>query len=524
MRGKMKGLSLAGIAMIAIIMFSGILVLLIASSGFTPIYYHSLPEIDYIDLLSSYLHAKTNIERTLEENFENFISTITKYPIEWENWDSYELFEKDFEEEFARKLKKVGEEYFGSTYNIDFVNIKFESVESEVNCEDSKIFWNYTYRIILQKKLAGVNVMDEIDTKNNISVEADYLNLEEVYNCARKFFENIAEKNFSFTKESKYNLEFALTENFREILEEIEECKSFTKKLDVKVSCPEECSCDSINYGNVTLILEDKIAFSWKYKNFVCGEKINSCNTGSDCDGKDCISHICSFCSLNSLGKACSPSGSSEELGTHVCYLTDSGLYKCLRYFRNVEYSLNEKHLLSKKIDLNCGKGKYKFKISGLPSYYLKYNGIKINPGELDLCDFSKIPRVNGKLEIYAIDNSYGYKIDEIEINFDLSDFIEELNRRMSNLEPYRFSSMECDELKNSLSSMLTNVINQILTDFRKDKADFMEGYKFNINANICSSGTITPSKKYGIVEVEIKDDSDRVITNLFYEVEFSYS
>ena len=66
--------------------------------------------------------------------------------------------------------------------------------------------------------------------------------------------------------------------------------------------------------------------------------------------------------------------------------------------------------------------------------------------------------------------------------------------------------------------------VNQILTDFRKEKADFMEGYKFNINANICSSGTITPSKKYGIVEVEIKDDSNRVITNLFYEVEFSYS
>jgi hypothetical protein len=526
----MKALSIAGLAMIAIILFLGIVIILVASSGFTPVYYHSLPEIDYINLLSSYLHAKTNIERTLTENAGDFFSTIAKYPIKWERWNNYALFEQDFKKEFANKLKQMGEKYFSSVYNIELVDLKFESVSSEVNYVPTTLSWDYTYKINLQRKLAGEDIFNEIDTVDTIHIDTNYLNLEDAYNCISEFFGEIEIKTFSFIEEDKYKIELALTEIFRETLEDISDCNSFTKKVNVEVFCSGKCDCKSIKSAKVTLVLDDKIAFYDEYKNFICGENSYSCNTGSDCCAsgscRDCVSFTCTSCTSISLGKKCSPAGSLDSSNNYRCYETDTGEYKCLKYFPNIRYLLNDEYLFYPgTINLNCGTGEYKFKVLGLPNYYIKYSGVKVySASNLDLCDITKIPRVNSKLEIYAIYNSYNYKVDDIKLNFDLPYFIDELNSRMSKLEPYEFSASECNELKSSLSDLVSNIIDELLAKLRKDNPNFMNGYQFNIEADICDSGITTPSQeKYGIVKIEIKDSLDKIITNLFYEIEFIY-
>ena len=505
----MKGVTVLQIMMIITVIVAGLFVILMGSVGQTPIYYHTLPEIQFSELLSSFTHTETNLKRTIEKDSDRFFSNIQENPIQWnKSWTSC----SDFMDLFGKKLGNAASSYFGSVYVLEGAELNSSISESKVQyVPPNKLIWNYTYKIYLKRKMFGSEVANEINTTRNSKIEFNFLNLDKVYYCAKDFFNQMSTTKYKFKKLSPNKLETGLIQKLNTILENIDNCKSFDKSLKIPISCGGfDCDCNTMQPVTVILILSQKgngtIAFSSQFNNFVCGELENYCKSGADCGTLDCVSNFCGHC--YSSGPICSPSHSPETFG-YRCYRIKSEKkeYKCLKNYDNIRVVLDgfERPEKWKKITLNCGKKHRILKIEGIPesNCFLEFNGVRIENCELDLCDTTKIPRTNGRLLIYAKSNSDEYALGGIDINFALSDCINKLNNEKF---VYEFNKLNCNELRN-------NVKNEI---DKKIKNTGIEGYSWNIEVDTKCYGNNPTSQfdeQYSKFKILFKEGNSVVAT-----------
>jgi hypothetical protein len=551
----MKGLSVAGIMMIATIAFAGVLVLLMGSSGFTPVYYHALPEMQFIELFSSYLQTTKNIERTIREDPERFFRTIKDYPIEWKNWVSSTSFKNDFEDIFSEKLKKMAEEYFSSVSGMGFVVIEVKSVDSYngVNNEveytpPDKLKWNYIYNIHMKRKITGYDLVHKINTNVVIKdLEINFINLNDAYDCANNFFDKLdsktADTTYTFSKSESSDLKTGLTFKLNEIIDDLSSCDSFDKSFNVKISYDSLCDCKQIKPADIILTLKKPgselgIAFSYKYNNFQCGQEIR-CNNGLDCGTRDCINSYCGTCWSETLGDYCSPSVVGDFYINHdyKCTETDTGEFKCLKIFSNIELYINDQRFNSEvgKKELNCGQlGSAVLEVDGLSKdYYFKYSGVKItddgtkitNP--LDLCDTSKVPRTNSKLKIYVISNTNAYVVDSFDIYFALSSFINQLNQDMSK-DPelsecgvYRLYSEPCTSFKENLENQIKKCVGSL--DYYDINVSWVEKNNPTTARECAENEEISYMDEYEMIRIDFIEQSTGRKTSLYYAVELEY-
>jgi len=537
----MRGLSIPGIMMVTTIGVVGLIVILMSSTGFTPVYYHSLPEVQFIDLFSTYFYTEVNIKRTIENASEKFFSNIDTYPMEWENWDTFNSFKIDFENEFAKKLAKLAEDYFSSVSEIGYTSIKLRTLASKITYHHMTptLNWNYTYEISLQRKLYGTKVAHEINTTLKLdNIRFEFTDLQKTYNCTNCFYDilwgvdGVAGLSYSFFKADKYLIEKDLRNRVFRNISISPPCNNFcdiVKDLKVELDCKTSCSCESVNKAKVILYLKEDnkpgLAFTGEFNNFSCGVGPKECTTGLDCLAKDCIDGICGNCWFGSLGDRCSPAGNSISMDNFRCYETLSGAYRCVKAYPNIQYFLNGKKVEpSMEINLNCGSlnsnignlNNAKFEVLGPNNYIIKFNGMTIiNPSNLDLCNITQIPRTNGKLEIYANFSGDYYKVGEIVVNFELSNFITNLNKVLTELEPVKFNNLDCATYKSKIRN------------YFRDHMGNLEGYNFSMSINsVCNTGELTtPAReKYASIEVTVKEQStDKKITILYYIIELTY-
>ena len=528
----MKGMSVLQIMMILTVVGAGLFVILMGSVGETPIYYHTLPEIQFSELLSSFYLTEKNLERSIKEDSDRFFNNIQDNPIPWDESWGYSSFESDFENLFGEELGKAANGYFSSVYVLEGANVNASILDPSglgsvvsYNSGTNKLTWDYTYRIFLSSKMFGADVKNEINTTRTMSTKFDFMDLHEVYNCANSFFADMSGTSYNFQELTSDELETGLTQELDGILKGITNCDSFDISLEIPISCGGfNCDCRNMKETLVTvnLVLSQKgkgsVAFSEEFGNFVCGDLKNNCLRGSDCtSGEYCIKAVGSplgFCgSCLSSGIFCSPSGSTKSLLSeeYKCYKirSDKKEYKCLKYHDNLKITLNGKE--TNKVNLNCVEEEGILKVQGATDYFFEFNGVRIEKGDLDLCDTTKVPRVNGRLIIYAKSGSYDYELAGINVNFALSGYMEDLNNKFEDFV-YYFDELGCTEFRN-------NVENKIEV---KIKGIGVEGYTWDIKLydknmnlleNTCTGETSWSSQQYSPFKIDFKENGDVVAT-----------
>ena len=519
----MKGLGLTGLIMIIVTALVGLFFILMNTVGITPTYYHTLPEVQYIDLLSSYYHITENAKRAVTLESDKFFNNIGDYPLEWdETWSNSADLEVGIENKFAEKLGNLAEDYLNSiTILQENVNTEFKTVDSTLSYDAGTLAWDYTYNLYMYIPFGGRGeTLHQINSEEKIEANYNFLDLDNVYNCANSFFNYLKTASYQFNTLNPYKLERGLEQKFINKIEETSECSRARMQVEakVKVSCPgSECTCKSVEKAEVILIFKNEdaaLALLEEFNNFQCGELAGDCEKGEDCGTGDCIDGFCGSCYSGTLKQPCSPSGSSSPLSDYKCYETELGEYKCLRYYPNLGYEFRGKHYLKdslRAITLNCGKeGSAELELivtSG--DFSFGYNGIKIDTGskKIDLCDISKIPRVNGNLEIYAISGSDNYKIDEISVSFELSKYISLLNDKMIDAE---YNPVDCA----SLDRELEEYYKEDITNYLEKNSNF-EGYSIEISTTErnCDEG-------YATIKVEFEETSGNIPATLYYIIE----
>lgn len=516
----MRGMTVLQITMIVSVIIAGIFVILMGSVGETPIYYHTLPEIQFSELLSSFIHTETNLKRTIKEDSDQFFIGVQEEPIEWnETWSSY----NDFLDSFGEKLGDAASNYFGSVYVLEGAKVSAANASASgsgsvvsYDSTSNKLTWNYTYKIYLSSKMFGEDVKNEINTTRSLSTEFDFLDLGKVYNCAKNFFANMNETSYKFQKQDSDELECGLTQwLMKKAIPG--DCNNFDKSLKISISCGGfECDCRDMKDKpiTVTLILSQKgkgtIAFSEEFSNFDCGGLENSCSKGADCVGEDCIgvSTTLGFCGscLNpelACGSQCSPKTDptkSMSSGEYRCYRIKSNkkIYKCLKNYGNIQITLDGEPR-SEEINLNCGKKHKTLKVEGVTNYFFEFNGVKINSGDLDLCNTTKVPRTNGILTIYSSSEGYDYEVGGININFALSNYINKLNNKEFF---YKFNEENCDEFQNNVLDKIKEYI----------KETGIEGYNWDITLSDVkctgSNPTTWYNEQYSAFKINFKEKS----------------
>ncbi len=511
---KMKG-GIQGLMMILTVVSAGLIVILMGSVGETPIYYHTLPEIQFSELLSSFIHTETNLKRTIEEDSDRFFSNIQEESIPWnDSWVDY----SDFIGLFSEKLGEAANDYFASNYvlegaevNASIINTSGSGSSLSYDDTNKNLTWNYIYRIYLSSRMFGEDVKNEINTTRRIRTEFKFMDLGEVYSCANKFFKTMGGTSYEFQKLNSDELKAGLTQKLNNVLEDKIECEDFDFSLKIPISCGGfDCDCRDMEDKpvTVTLILSQKgkgaIAFSEEFSDFVCGSLENPCSKGAECgSGKDCVSGFCGSCL--SSGSFCSPEGSTKSLSSreYRCYKikSEEKEYKCLKNYDNIEIILDD-DLRSKKwekIHLNCGEKHKTLEVYGVPDYFFEFNGVKIEKCDLDLCDLTKVPRVNGRLTIYAESSGYEYGLGGININFNLSRYIERLNNKFKDFS-YHFNKLDCDEFQNNVEEEINKII----------KETVMEGYTWDITLDTkctVNNPTTWNNEQYSRLKIEFIED-----------------
>ncbi len=240
------------------------------------------------------------------------------------------------------------------------------------------------------------------------------------------------------------------------------------------------------------------------FSDFVCGSLENPCSKGADCgSGEDCVSGFCGSCLSSRL--FCSPEGLTNSLSSreYRCYKikNEEKEYKCLKNQDNIEIILDDDLRPKKweKIDLNCGEEHKTLEVQGVPHYFFEFNGVKIEKCDLDLCDLTKVPRVNGRLTIYAESGGYEYGLGGININFALSKYIERLNNKFKDFS-YHFNELGCDEFQNNVEEEINKII----------KETVIEGYTWDINLDTkctVNNPTTWNNEQYSPFKIEFIED-----------------
>ena len=532
----MKGLGTAGLIMIIVTGMVGLLFILMSSVGVTPLHYHALPEMQYIDMISSYYHLKENAERSIVSGSKDFFNIIKRYPLKWENWSSSGSFKSDFETLYSEKLGQMALSYLNSvSHPEEGLTVNFSTASSSLKYSSVKLSWNYTYNISLFIPLYGKGEkLHSIDTIEKISVNYDFLDLNDVYVCAKSFFNNkLPLITYGFDEKNSEEIKLSFKNVLYEELKSLSTCVGFVNNdeidLEINVSCASECTCKSIKGANVILIFRNKdskagLALSDTFKNFYCGMSANGCMRGADCCtsgicNRDCVVGICSNCWLGSIGDRCSQKGSYDSLNDYKCYETKSGDYKCLRSYENVFYTYESSTYslgTLNNINLNCGSSgsKYLRIIGGSKDYLLNYNGIDLNIGtpEIDLCDDNKIPRKSGKLSIFVSSdydgNTYYYKIGDIKVRFALSNYIDSLNSMMES-EHYKYTLCPSAE---DLSTYYKKTIESYLNSKFSHSEFGFAGYDIDVSAE-----EINCDEKYAIIEVNFTESGGNVASTQHY-------
>lgn len=509
----MKGL--VKILLVATPLVFGIAIVLQSSIGSTPVYYHALPEIQFSELFSSFTHTKTNLDRTISEDSDMLFSNIQDSPIIWNNkWNFY----SEFTPELGEKLGNAAEKYFGSVYRVEGdTEVNISKVDSKVNYDSTnkELTWDFTYNIYMRSKLFGSKIANEINTTENLVTSFDFLDLDKVYNCASDFFKEMNAEPYKFNKESAPNIQNKLRQKLINIIQKDNsgDCSDFDTSLDLSVWCGAlDCDCKKIKPISVVLTITQSgrgsISFSKNFTNFHCGSGTGSCSTGLECGNLDCIARSCGTCWSGNFGSPCSPTKTSEQLGTHRCLETRGGKYECLPDYKInlfLEGSSREKRWAL--INLNCGEKHKTLKISGVQNYFFEFNGVKINPGDLDLCT---LPRINGRLIIYAKAGDEEYGIGGININFDLSGYINEIN---SEDFVYKFDELDCEKFKEGAKRAIEGKLNGI----------GIRGYEVEVELldTICSGGdTSWYGEQYSPFKVDFIEDSD-VVTSVYHIIKY---
>ncbi len=547
----MKGLGTAGMIMIIVTGMTGLLLILMSSVGVTPPYYHSLPEMKYIDMLSSYNHLTENAERSINSGSEEFFSSSSKHPLKWENWPDADSFKSDFETIFSGKLENMALDYLNSVSQPEqSVTVDFATINSSMSYDSGtkKLDWNYTYGILLFVPLHGKGEkLHSINTTEKITASYDFLDLDKVYACANDFFDNLENFEYGFKKseKSRLDIERELEADLHNNLNSFSNCNNFDldNEVDViaDVSCStSECTCRSVEEAEIILVFKNKntkrsLAFSDTFNNFRCWELVRGCQNGKDCCvsgscNRDCVAGVCSNCWSGSVDYKCSPKGNPNPTTYYKCYKTDSGEYKCLDKYENIFYKHGGSNLYTlDSINVNCGSvGTDYLEIEGgSENYKIDYNGVEIgmNTQKIDLCDDSIIPRKDGELGIHIASDyddttsTYYYKIDDININFALSEYIEKLNKDLKG-DRYFFDTdyPSENEIENHYKDHIVGYLNRISAD--SSTFEF-KGYSIDVTVEEVNCNIKFNSKAvrgYSIIKVEFKElDGDKEVAALQY-------
>ncbi|RLJ00457.1 MAG: hypothetical protein DRP06_02020 [Candidatus Aenigmatarchaeota archaeon] len=520
----MKGLSVVYMMMGATVLIAGLYVILMGSTGETPIYYHTLPEIQFSELLTSFLHTETNLQRVIEMDSDRLFENMQETPIVWDNsWNSYEDFMSLFEERFGDSVS----DYFASVYVLEGANVESSIVDAsgagsnlDYNLGTEILTWEYTYEIHLTSKMFGAEVANEINTVRSGEIEFDFLNLEEVYDCADDFFNSGLV--YRFQECSSSEITNGLANKFLSNLPA--SCDGFDISVKAPVFCGVQgCKCDSMKSVKTTLFISKEgkksVAFISEFSTFECGEPENTCVKGTDCLGEDyCVNGFCGKC--YAAGLYCSSDETLFSSGMRECSKIPGGVnkYECLqkwdvgtvfKIYMKVGDDVFE-HSGLEPIILNCGKQHKSLILEGLSDYFFKFNGVNVGTGELDLCDASKVPRVSGRLTIY--DNSEGVvrSIGDIYVSFAVSDAINELN---GDEFAYYFNSMDCAEFKTSTRDLIS----------KKIKYTGIEGYAWSIYLPNCNTNPATwYGEQYNIFTIDfIETKSGKTVATATYIIEY---
>ena len=525
----MKGLSIAYMMMGVTVLIAGIYVILMGSTGKTPIYYHTLPEIQFSELLTSFFHTETNLQRVIEEDSDRLFENMQETPILWnDSWTSYRDFMDLFEERFGDAVT----DYFSSVYVLEGANVESSIVNASGAGSNlsytpgtETLTWEYTYKIHLTSKMFGAEVANEINTVRSGKIDFEFLNLTGVYNCANDFFDDFdtAGSEYIFQECSSSKLTNGLINKFLSNMPG--SCDEFDVSIKAPVFCGVSgCKCDNMEPVKITLVLSKKgkksISFTSEFSNFKCGDLENTCSKGTDCSGDTyCVNGFCGKCYTDKL--PCSSDDTPFSSGIRECSKVIGGVnkYECLQ---NLKLGVNFKILLKetdgeiyyhtdlKPIKLNCGNSPKTLEIEGPSDYSFKFNGVNVGTGKLDLCDASKVPRVSGRLTIYDNSESVAHSIGDIYVSFAISEAINDLNRDEF---IYHFNDLSCRDFTNSVKKYIG----------KKIEDTGIEGYTWNINLPGCTGGLVTwYERQYDVFSIDfVEDESGETAATASYVIEY---
>ncbi len=517
----MKGLTIAYMMMGVTVLVAGLYVILMGSTGETPIYYHTLPEIQFSELLTSFLHTETNLQRVVEEDSDRLFENMQETPILWDDsWTSYGDFMSLFEERFGDSVS----DYFASVYILEGANVESSIVDASgagsslyYHPGTEVLTWEYAYRIHLTSKMFGAEVENKINTVRSGEIDFNFLNLEEVYTCADDFFS--FPFAYRFQECSSSQLTDGLMNKFLSNLPA--SCNGFDISVKAPVFCGVHgCKCDSMDPVDLTLILNKEgkksISFISEFSDFECGEPENTCETGTDCPDGDCVNGFCGRCYAEGL--ACSSDAIPFSSGKRECSRVIGGVnkYECLQKLNvGTDFKIfvgGQPHSGLEPITLNCGNSPKTLEIEeGFSDYFFEFNGVGVGTGELDLCDASKVPRMSGRLTIYDNHEGVVRSIGDIYVSFAISDAINELN---GNEFVYYFNELGCGDFELNVKEYIEKEIEKI----------GVEGYTWNINPPpSCFGESVTwHERQYDIFSIEfVEDESGETAATASYVIEY---
>lgn len=514
--------------MILTVVTAGLFVVLMSSIGETPIYYHTLPEIQFVEILTSFTHLETNFKRTISEDSDRLFQVVIEKPISWnEEWVEYNAeFKEDFEDAYASRLGEAANSYFGSVYSLESAGVNVSLIDiygsgSKVNYVDSseKLIWDYRYRVALESRVIGSRVASEIDTERTFRTEFNFVNLKKAFDCSRNFFSGLSTTSYSFQTQNQEKLKEGLEQWFLRTMVSEELCSEMDISVEVSLSCSGfECNCRKMEPATVIFYLDEKgkgsVAFSKEFDGFRCGNLEAACDSGDEeeCfEGEACINGWCGSCYSDYAGESCSPEGSAVTVNSdqYRCYETLESEYKCLEHYPAMRISFNDGTCVSDKgkVELNCGKEhKVMSILSGPENTFYTFNGVRINVAEPDLCDITYFPRSNGIIKIYSNLGADKYEISSFSVDFALTDAINKLEKRTGSFI-YNFDTDTCSELRSKVSKDISDIVLQTA----------IEGYTWDIFINtICDSGeTSWQKERYSEFKVEFKEEvSGRTVAN----------
>lgn len=520
----MKGLSIAYMMMGATVLVAGLYVIIMGSTGETPIYYHTLPEVQFSELLTSFLHTETNLQRVVEEDSDRLFENMQETPVLWDDsWNSYGDFMGLFEERFGDSVS----DYFASVYVLEGANVESSIVDASgigsnlnYNPGTEILTWEYTYKIHLTSKMFGAEVANEINTVRSGEIDFEFLNLEDVYACADDFFS--FPFAYSFLECSSSQLTDGLMNKFLTNLPI--SCDRFDISVKAPVFCGVHgCKCASVEPVDITLVISEEgkksISFVSEFSNFECGKPENTCVKGTDCLGDDyCVNGFCGKCYANKL--ACSSDDNLFSSGIRECSKVIGGVneYECLqKLVVGADFKISLKvgndvfeHSGLEPIILNCGKQHESLILTGLSDYFFEFNGVNIGTGELDLCDASKVPRISGRLTIYDNSESIVRSIGDIYVSFAISDAINDLN---GNEFVYYFNELSCSDFELNVREYIEKEIEEL----------GVEGYTGKISPMGCVGGSVTwYERQYDIFSINfVEDESGETAATASYIIEY---